>query len=131
MLKIFMGIFFILHGLVHLLYAGQSLRSYELRPGLTWPDGAWFLSRITNDLAIRRAAVILLGLAALGFVAAGPGLLFEQGWWRPVVVGAALLSTLIFILFWDGKLQALDAKGGVGVLINLLILAIVLLLNWL
>jgi len=32
-----LGIFFILHGLVHLLYAGQSLRLFELRPGMTWP----------------------------------------------------------------------------------------------
>jgi hypothetical protein len=32
-----MGIFFLLHGLVHLLYAGQSLRFFELRPGMTWP----------------------------------------------------------------------------------------------
>jgi hypothetical protein len=30
---ILVGIFFILHGFVHLLYAGQSLRKFELRPG--------------------------------------------------------------------------------------------------
>ena len=30
-MKIVLGIFFILHGLVHLLYAGQSLRLFELR----------------------------------------------------------------------------------------------------
>jgi hypothetical protein len=40
-MSIFAGIFFILHALVHLLYAGQALRYFELRPGLTWPDGAW------------------------------------------------------------------------------------------
>jgi hypothetical protein len=31
------GIFLILHGLVHLLYYGQSARRFELAPGLTWP----------------------------------------------------------------------------------------------
>jgi len=37
MLTIILGIFCILHGLVHLLYAGQSRRLFELRPGMVWP----------------------------------------------------------------------------------------------
>ena len=34
MLTILFGIFLILHGLVHLLYAGQSSRLFELQPGM-------------------------------------------------------------------------------------------------
>ena len=30
------GVFLILHGLVHLLFAGQVLRFFELRPGMIW-----------------------------------------------------------------------------------------------
>lgn len=33
-MSIILGIFFILHAFVHLLYAGQFLRFFELRPGL-------------------------------------------------------------------------------------------------
>ncbi len=35
MWTILMGIFLILHGMVHLLYACQSGRMFELRPGMT------------------------------------------------------------------------------------------------
>lgn len=128
MTTILTGIFFILHGLVHLLYAGQGRRIFELRPGLTWPDGSWLFSKFLRDETTRRAAVASLAIAALGFAAGGAGLLFRQEWWRPLAMGAAIFSSLIFILFWDGRFQALDAKGGVGISINLAILAIVL--NW-
>ena len=40
MLKIFFAVFLILHGLVHLLYLGQSAGTFELQPGLNWPDGS-------------------------------------------------------------------------------------------
>ena len=126
MLTIIMGIFFVLHGLVHLLYAGQSRRLFELRPGMVWPDGAWLFSRLLGDETTRLLASILLALAALGFVAGGLGLLIRQDWWRPVTVGAAVVSGAIFLLFWDGRFQALDDKGGVGLLINVAILVVVL-----
>jgi len=53
-----------------------------------------------------------------------------QDWWRPVVVGSTAFSAVIFILFWDGVAQRLAAKGGVGLLINLVILAALLVLRW-
>jgi len=125
MWALFLGIFFILHGLVHLLYAGQSKRFFELRPGMTWPDGSWAFSKLLGDETIRLLSVVLLTLAALGFIFAGLGLVFRQDWWRSVVVGSTLFSTAIFLVFWDGKLHSLDDKGGVGLLINLVILALV------
>lgn len=128
MTTILFGIFFILHGLVHMLYAGQSRRYFELRPGMTWPDGSWLFSKFLSDETTRLAAVAALAIATLGFTAGGAGLLFRQEWWRPMAMGAAAFSSLIFIVLWDGRFQALDAKGGVGILINLAILAVAL--NW-
>lgn len=119
------GIFLILHALVHLLYAGQALRFFELRPGLVWPDGAWLFARWLGDPGIRWLAVVLLAVTAFGFLVGGLGLLFTQGWWRPITIGAAGLSALAYILFWDGKWRELPDKGGVGLLISLLILAVV------
>ena len=72
-MRYFAGIFFILHALVHLLYIGQALRFFDLRPGLTWPDGAWAFSRLLGSPATRWLAAGSLALAALGFVAAGIG----------------------------------------------------------
>jgi hypothetical protein len=71
-------------------------------------------------------ASVLLVMATLGFITSGAGVLLGQGWQRPVTAGAAVFSSAIFILCWDGKWKALDDQGGIGVLINLAILVIVL-----
>lgn len=130
MLQFVIGVFMVLHGLVHLLYFGQSARRFELKPGMVWPDGSWAFSRLLGDEATRNLASIFLILAAIGFVAGGAGILASQAWWRPVVVGAAALSSVVYILFWNGRLQNLDGQGGVGILINLAILLAVLVLRW-
>ena len=119
-----------LHALVHLLYAGQALRFFELRPGLIWPDGAWLFSRLLGDPATRWLAAVSLALAALGYAAGGIGLFLSQEWWRPMTAMAALFSALIFLLFWDGKLLDLPEKGAVGILISLAVLAGVIFLKW-
>jgi hypothetical protein len=130
MLTIIAGIFFVLHGMVHLLYAGQSRRYFELRPGLTWPDGSWLFSRLFGDPATRSLATVLLVAAAVIFLVSGTGLFFHQEWWRPAAISAVSFSSLIFILFWNSRLQALDAQGGIGLLINLAILYVILILKW-
>ena len=130
MLKILVGLFMVLHGLVHLLYFGQSWRLFELQAGMTWPDGSWAFSRLLGDEGIRWLASISLVLAALGFVVGGIGIFASQAWWSPVVVGSAAFSGVIYILFWDGGLQNLDDKGGIGLLINVAILVAVLIFQW-
>ena len=130
MLRFIVGVFIVLHGLVHLLYFGQSRRLFELRPGMAWPDGSWAFSRWLGDPASRKLASILLVLAAVGFVAGGAGILGKQAWWRPLVVGAAVFSSVICLLFWDGALRNLDDKGAIGILINVAILTAVLIFQW-
>lgn len=127
MLGVILGIFTILHGLVHLLYFGQSARIFELQPGLIWPDGAWAFSRLLGVETTRMAVNVLLILAALVFVASGIGLLAKQAWWQPVMLGAAAFSTLIYLLGWDGGMQNLPEKGWVGILINIGLCVVVVL----
>ncbi len=124
------GICIALHGLVHLLYAGQSARRFELKPGMVWPDGSWVFSRLLGDEATRNLASIALVLAAVGFVAGGIGILMSQAWWRPVVVGATVFSAVVYVLFWNGRAQNLDGQGAVGLLIDMAILLAVLILRW-
>ncbi len=90
-----------------------------MRPGMTWPDGAWAFSKFMRVPTIRRLAAVLLALAALGFVLAGIGLLMKQGWFQPVTVGTAIFSSVVYLLCWDGKFKGLDEKGGLGLLLNL------------
>jgi hypothetical protein len=124
MFRIILGIFLVLHGLVHLLYFGQSARYFELQPGMAWPDGSWALTRLLGDAGTRGVANVTLILAALALTTGGAGLLLKQDWWRLLVLVAAVFSSLIYLLLWDGGWQHLDNKGGVGILINLGILAL-------
>jgi hypothetical protein len=126
MIKIALGIFFILHGLVHFLYFGQSARIFELKPGMVWPEGTWALSKFIGSASVRNLAGILLIIAAMGFIVSGIGIFARQIWWRPLVLGTAVFSSIIYLMFWDGIWQNLDNKGGVGILINLAILATLL-----
>jgi len=130
MVRIIFGIFIVLHGLVHLLYFGQSARFFELQPGMTWPDGAWAFSKLLGDGTTRALAGVLLVLAAIDFVAGGAGILLKQAWWRPLVLSAAAFSTVIYILLWDGAWQNLDDKGLIAILINVAILVAVLVFQW-
>jgi hypothetical protein len=128
--RLIVGVFVILHGLVHLLYVGQSRRLFALQPDMVWPDGSWAFSRMLGDAGARSLAAILLALAVVGFVAGGIGILAGQSWWRGLVVGAAALSAGIFCLFWDGGWASLDDKGAFALLINAAILAAVLIFQW-
>jgi hypothetical protein len=130
MLEFVIGVFFVLHGLVHLLYFGQSHRLFELQPGMAWPDGSWAFSKLLGEGATRWLAGIACVLAAVGFVAGGIGIFLGQAWWRPVVVGSAAFSAAIFVLFWDGKLEKLANKGAIAILINGAILVAVLIFQW-
>ena len=129
-MRFIFGVFIVLHGLVHLLYFGQSARYFELRPGMVWPDGSWAFSRLPGNEAARRLASISLVLAAIGLVAGGIGILASQAWSRPVVVGAAVLSSIVYILFWNGRMQKVSDQGAFGILINVAILLAVLIVRW-
>jgi uncharacterized membrane protein YphA (DoxX/SURF4 family) len=124
------GVFIALHGLVHLLYFGHSARFFELKPGMGWPDGSWALSRLIGDEATRTLASVALILAALGLVAGGIGILTGQAWRRPVIVGAAAFSSVVYLLLWNGRTQNLDGQGAIGILIDVAILVSVLVLKW-
>jgi hypothetical protein len=123
-MRIVLGIFVVLHGLVHLFYVGQSQRLFELQPGMTWPDGSWAFSGPLGDGSTRLLASIVYALAAVGFVIGGIGGLTRQSWGRPAVMGAAIFSIVIIVLFWDGTTHKLADQGAIAVLINLAILAV-------
>jgi hypothetical protein len=124
------GVFIVLHGLVHLLYFGQSARYFELKPGMVWPDGSWAFSKLLGNEAVRNLASISLILVAVGLIVGGVGILASQAWWRPMVVGVAAFSSLVYILFWNGRMQNLDGQGAVGILIDIAILLAVLIFRW-
>jgi len=130
MIKILFGIFIILHGLVHMLYFGQSRKLFELQPGMTWPDGSWALSGFLGNDTTRSLTSILLVLIAVILVIGGIGLLAKWELWRTIVIGGVSLSTVTYLLLWNGQMQRLDNQGFIGILINLAILAALLIFRW-
>lgn len=130
MFKFIIGMFIVLHGLVYLVYVGQSLRLFELRPGMVWPDGSWAFSKLLGSQATRWLAAICYVLAAAGFAVGGLEILLGQAWWRPIVVASAAFSSLIIVLFWNGKLKKLNDQGLYGLLINAAILVAVFVFRW-
>ena len=130
MIRIILGIFLILHGLVHMLYFGQSQKFFELQPGMTWPDGSWAFSGFLGNATTRSLASILLVMIAVILVLGGIGLFAKWELWRSIVIGGVLLSAVTYLLLWNGQMQRLDNQGFVGILINLAILAALLVFRW-
>ncbi len=130
MIKIFVGVFLLLHAIVHLLYFGQSSRLFALQPGLTWPDASWAFSRLMGDINTRTLASIFCILAAVGLIIGSAGIFFSQSWWRIAVVVSAAFSIFLYLFLWNGQLKLLDAQGGIGILIDAAILAATLYFRW-
>ena len=118
------GIFIILHGLVHLLYFGQSKRAFEMREGMTWPIPSWAFSWFLGEKATRNIAGCLCIIVAAGFVISGIGLLIHLSWWKKLLLITTILSTILFLLCWDGKIKKPGEKGGIAILINIGILCL-------
>jgi hypothetical protein len=130
MSRFILGVFIVLHGLVHLLYFGQGRRLFELQSGMAWPDGSWAFAKLLGTESTRWLASAACIMAAVLFIAGSLGIFVRQAWWRPVIVASAVFSALLFFLFWNGGFQKLDNQGGIGILINLAILGAVLVLQW-
>ena len=128
--RILACIFLTLHGLVHMLYFAQSARIFELKTGMTWPAGSWALSRPFGDNATRIFASVLCALIALGFVIGAVAMISGQPWWSGPVVTSTVVSVVLFVLCWNGRLQNLDGQGAVGILLDDLILLTVLVFRW-
>jgi hypothetical protein len=130
MVKIILTIFFMLHGLVYLLYASQSLRLFELQPGMTWPDGSWAFSNLIGIKATRWLAAVSCIVSTLGFITGCLGIILKWMWWSNAVVYSAFFSSLFFIFLWDGRIKKLDDQGGIGILINLAIIMSLSFFHW-
>lgn len=121
-MKYFIGIFYILHGLVHLLYMGHSLNLFELEKGFIWPDNSRLLLKIVNLHVKKRLAAGLCVMAAVSFVVSGICVLIGHPWHKLVILIAVITSTVLFTVFWDGERRKLHTQGGIALIINILIL---------
>jgi hypothetical protein len=122
MFRYLFGIFIVLHGLVHIWYFTLSQRLVAFQAEMGWTGKSWIFTNLIGDAATRSLASVLYVLATLGFVAGGIGIFIQQTWWRPVLVGSAIFSSAVIVLFWDGGTKMLVQKGILGLVINLVVL---------
>ena len=125
-MKMFFGILLIAHGLVHAsLAAAPNPAVPDAKPlaFFTTPERSWLFSRINlNPALVKWIGLILVGLATLGFILAGIGILTSGGLysiWRPCTAFSSIVSLLLLILFWHPWLP-------VGILIDLAALAVII-----
>ncbi len=116
------GIFFILHGLVHIWYIVLARKLVPFQPEMGWSGKSWLFTGLIGDGATRNLATLLLLLATVGFSAGGVGFLAQQPWSRSLLLVSAGISGLVLVFFWDGGFQRIAQKGLIGLLINLGIL---------
>jgi hypothetical protein len=119
------GAFIALHGLVHAMYVGQALRWFELREGMTWPDGVRLIP-VSSDTALRVFAAITIGISSLALVVGGVGIAIDAGWGRPVTLIAAIAASVFHILLWNGDKRTAPDQGLYGVIINIAIVVLIL-----
>jgi hypothetical protein len=124
------GIFLMLHGLVHIWYVVLSQRLVEFRPEMGWTGESWLLTPLIGDSATRALATALYLLATLGFVAGAVGVFSGQAWWRQVTIAAAAFSAVVILLFWDGGMQMLMQRGLLGLLIDVAIFVSLAVFDW-
>ena len=123
MFRIAIGIFVLLHGLVHFWYVVLSQRLVRFQPEMGWTGESWVLSGPLSESVARSLATGLYALAALAFVVSAAGFLGRSDWWRPAMSISAVFSAITVLMYWDGQLGMLVEKGLAGLLINVGIVA--------
>ena len=112
------GLFIVLHGLVHLWYVVLSQKLVAFQPEMGWTGRSWLLTNVIGDSPTRSMASLLLILATIGMVVSGIGVMARGEWWRPVLIGSTVLSSVTLLLFWDGSTDLIVQKGLLGLVIN-------------
>lgn len=126
-MRIVIGIFIILHGLVHLWYVTLRQGWVKFQNDMGWTGESWLLTDMVGSNLNRWLATFLYSLATITFLLAGVGFLANQEWARVWIVVASVISVVTILVFWDGKLNMFVEKGGLGILIStgILIAAVV------
>jgi hypothetical protein len=114
LVRIIVGLLLVAHGLIHLMWFASN-------DDPKWPfrlDRSWLLPESTRrPVAIALITLIVVGFALLGLAVWGvPGL---ASIWPALLIGAAVASLAVLVLFWDRQLLL-----GVAIDVVLIVVAV-------
>ena len=122
MFRIAAAVFFVLHGLVHLWYVVLSNNWVAVEDAMGWNGHSWLLSPQLPSGTILSLASGLYLIVTIGFVVGAVGYWLDEKWATTLLASAALLSSAVLVVMWDGRPDLLVEKGILGILINIGIL---------
>ena len=122
-----MGILARVGGFVHLWYVVLSQGWVEMEDAMGWNGRSWLLSDLLAEGTVLSLASVLYVLVAVGFLVGGVGYALGRDWTTPVLVGTAVLSTVVLVAMWDGRFDLLIEKGVGGVAINVVVVVLLVL----
>jgi hypothetical protein len=114
--KYALGVFFVLHGIAHLVGFVVPWRLATL------PDAPYHTTLLDGRLDVGAAGMRAIGIlwlfGAILFAAAGAGVMMQPSWWRSLALAAAVFSLAMSVLGWP--------EARIGVVINMVILGVLL-----
>lgn len=100
-MRIMIGIFLILHGIVHWVLATPQEKGPEGKP-FSALTSRWLVKQAGVDPSLAlRLGITLMILASAGFILSGIALLCSQQWWSAAVIPSAVVSLFFLALYWD------------------------------
>ena len=107
-LQTLIGIFLIMHGLVHWVYAAPQDKTAEAKPFNVLTE-RWLVKKagLKPSVALKLGIALMI-LASVGFALSGIALLISQSWWTIPAIATSGISLAFLALFWD-KMMALGA----------------------
>jgi len=120
-IRIITALVLIIHGVGHAMAFFPALNIFSTDK---WHYRSWLLSGFLGDTVSRVLVIILFGVALIGFIAAGLGLL---GWliphsaWQTLAIISAVISLIALGLFWNSFASLFPNKIG-AIVVNVAIL---------
>lgn len=121
--KILLPVLIFLHGAVHVWYVLLIGNIVKYSPDMGWTGKSWLLPGLPVEGFLRISGVIVYGLTALLFLISVTGMLLDKSWYPALLVVSAIVSSLAILFFFDGCFRMLVQKGLVGLLLNFIIIA--------
>jgi phosphoglycerol transferase MdoB-like AlkP superfamily enzyme len=111
------------HGVGHVLFMPVLSGAMKLESS----GRSWLLTGILGDDLTRLVVSLVAGGVLAAFVIAAAGIVAQSGWWRSLVIGAAVVSLVLLAATWGGFVAG---PATWAMAFDVVVLVALLVLNW-